>query len=648
MHWHGRSCGPNSNLRQTPRKFSPPRSAERGLILKGTIVCRTILLILALSTAAASQSEPSIESTPPASPSKIPPRNETMVVTGTFIPAPLSEYDRSATSIDARQSPLLFSSAIAYLQSDPTVDLHQRSPGGVQTDLTILGSTFAQNLVLVNGMRVNDSQTAHHDMDIPIPAEAITRMEVMHGAGSAFYGADAMGGAINVITAPAPSSELRVRMGVGNDGFNQEHIFASLVDKRFSETIAGNRDFSAGFRPDRDFHNGSASSETTWDSFLGHTDLLLAGIDRAFGADQFYGPYPSWERTKTWLGIAQQDLGSRTTAAFGYRRHSDNFVLVRDNPSLYANNSTDQSWQAALRRHDSLGDNSTLSYGAEALGESISSMNLGQHARNREAIYANVDFRALRRFSLSAGTRAEWFGSNANSILTPTISGGFWPTQSLKLRASVGRGFRMPSYTDLYYSDPATVGNAALRPESVWSFDAGGDWNPNARLSVGVTFFSRWDSNVIDYVRLVPEQPFRATNIQRLHFTGIESHADVHWPRQQQIQLAYVFLQGDQVPLAGVVSRYAFNYPHHEGIVGWSGAWHQWLVARTRVGVTQRSGYGVYAVWDLAISRSNGAIRPYVQMSNLGDATYEEVPGVIMPSRSIVAGIEWVLRSTPR
>jgi outer membrane cobalamin receptor len=616
--------------------------------LKVSIVCRTIFLTVALSTVAASQSEPWIESAPPGSQPAIPMRNETIVVTGTFIPAPLSEYDRSATSIDARQSPLLFGSAIDYLQSDPTVDLHQRSPGGVQTDLTILGSTFAENLVLVNGMRVNDSQTAHHDMDIPIPAEAISRIEVLRGAGSTFYGADAMGGAVNVITSPALSTELRLRVGAGSDGFNQEHIFASLVGKRFSETIAGNRDFSSGFRPDRDFRNGFASSETRWDSFLGHTNLLLAGSDRAFGADQFYGPFASWERTKTWLGIVQQDLGSSTAAAFGYRGHSDDFVLVRVDPTLYANSSIDQSWQAALRRHDSLGDNSTFSYGAEALGESISSMNLGQHARNRQAIYANLDFRALRGFSVSAGTRAEWFSGGANSILSPTISGGFWLTQSLKFRASVSRGFRMPSYTDLYYSDPATVGNAALAPESAWSFDAGGDWNPNARLSLGSTFFSRWDSNVIDYVRLAPEQPFRATNVQRLHFTGIETHADIHLPRKQQIQLAYVFLQGDQAPLPGVVSRYAFNYPHHKGVVGWSAAWHQWLVARTRVGVTQRSGSGVYAVWGLALSRNNGALRPYLQVTNLGDATYQEVPGVIMPSRSIVAGIEWVLKRTPR
>src|SRR5262252_8675014 len=57
------------------------------------------------------------------------------------------------------------------------------------------------------------AQTAHHDMDIPIPLEAISGIEVRHGAGSTFYGSDAMGGAVNFATSPARATELRVRAG---------------------------------------------------------------------------------------------------------------------------------------------------------------------------------------------------------------------------------------------------------------------------------------------------------------------------------------------------------------------------------------------------------------------------------------------------
>ena len=183
---------------------------------------------------------------------------------------------------------------------------------------------------------------------------------------------------------------------------------------------------------------------------------MFAGSDRPYGADQFYGDFPSWERTKYWFASAQQDLGDETSAAFGYRRHSDEFILFRDDPSIYENNHVDESWQGALRRHQPLRDNTTLSYGAEAEGDSIASNNLGDHARNREAVYGNLDFRALGHFSLSAGAREEFF-SGGTSVFSPALAGGLWVKTKLKLRASVSRGFRLPTYTDLYYSDPRTL-----------------------------------------------------------------------------------------------------------------------------------------------------------------------------------------------
>jgi outer membrane cobalamin receptor len=570
-------------------------------------------------------------------------RDESVIVTGTFIPAPFSENDRSVGSIDTRQNTLLFTSDFDYLREDPTIDLQQRAPDGVQADLSILGSTFAETLVLVNRLRVNDAQTAHHDMDIPIPPEAVTRIEVLHGAGSTFYGADAMGGAVNFLTAPAQASEIRVRAGLGNYGFNQEHFFGSFVNRSWSETVAADRDFSTGFIPDRDFRGSVASSETRFQSALGQTDVLFAGSDRPFGADQFYGDYPSWERTKNWFASAEQDIGKQTSAAFGYRRHSDEYVLFRDDPAIYENNHIDESWQGALRRHDSLRDNSTLSYGAEGQGDSIQSNNLGDHARNREAVYANLDFRALQRFSLSAGAREEFF-SGGTSVFSPSVAGGVLLKPDFKLRASVSRGFRIPTYTDLYYSDPSTIGNPNLKPESAWSFEAGGDWNRGGRISVGATFFQRWDSNVIDYVQFAPGQPYQATNIQRLHFTGVEADTTFRLPHDQRIQLAYTFLHGDQAPLPGTVSRYAFNYPSHQGIFIWTGSWREYLVARTRVGVTQRFGQEAYPVWDLSLARKEGMIRPYIQLANLSNTGYEEIPGVLMPSRSVIGGLEFVLR----
>ena len=127
-------------------------------------------------------------------------------------------------SLNTEDQPLLYNSFVDYLQLDPSIDLRQRGADGVQADLSIRGASFGQFLVLLNGLRINDAQTGHHNMDIPLPFEAISRIEVLHGAGSTLYGADALGGAVNFITARPRAIEIRARIGFGNFGFNQQRI----------------------------------------------------------------------------------------------------------------------------------------------------------------------------------------------------------------------------------------------------------------------------------------------------------------------------------------------------------------------------------------------------------------------------------------
>ena len=178
---------------------------------------------------------------------------------------------------------------------------------------------------------------------------------------------------------------------------------------------------------DRDYRNEDTSTESWIGSRLGVTDLLFAGSDRSFGANQFYGPYTSWERTKGWFAAGRQELGSRTVAAFGYRRHTDDFVLFRNDPAAYENNHIDGSWQGSLRETVSVRKNSVLLMGLEADGDSINSYNLsggvrsfalGLHARNRGAGYVDLDLRpAEQRWSLSMGAREEdFFGRSAGCV----------------------------------------------------------------------------------------------------------------------------------------------------------------------------------------------------------------------------------------
>ena len=76
----------------------------------------------------------------------------------------------------------------------------------------------------------------------------------------------------------------------------------------------------------------------------------------------------------------------------------------------------------------------------------------------------------------------------------------------------------------------------------------------------------------------------------------------------------------------------------------------QWLARlpgniqmRTRVGVVERYNNDPYALWDMALSRQFQYVRPFLQLANLANTSYQEIAGVAMPGRSIVGGVEVLL-----
>ncbi len=561
---------------------------------------------------------------------------DTVVVTGVYEPAPLDDANRSVRAIELDDSAKALSSTFFdYLRLDPSLDVRARAQDGVQTDLSILGADFGQTLVLLDGLRLNDSQTGHFNLDVPIPPDALARIEVLKGAGSALYGADAVGGVVNVLTSPPEASEVRLRTAAGNFGVNQQSATLAAVWKRIGEDLAFSRDFSTGFEDDRDYRNLSFSSITHAKTTLGASDVILAYSDRPYGANQFYGPYNSWERTKSWFAALRQELGKNTEASFAYRRHSDLFVLFRDRPQVYTNRHLTDNYEAALRRHDSLASNVTLSYGGEAFRDAIDSNNLGLHQRNRGSAYVALEARALRRYSFTLAAREELYRGGARQF-DPTASAGVWLSPHWKLRASAGRAFRLPTYTELYYSDPANVGNAYLKPESAWSYDGAVEWNSGRRVRGEVGVFRRQIRNGIDYVRASATDRWHAANIDRLNFTGVEAQLGV-----RGFSLNYTYLEGMQDSLNGSQTKYSFYYPSNAASASWQGTLPYGLLARTRVGVLQRVQRDPYTLWDVYLADRRGRWTPFAQFTNLLNTAYQEILGVDMPGRAAVVGVEW-------
>src|SRR5271156_3960434 len=553
------------------------------------------LCLLCFANAFAQQSTEQSGTTSKATIASVAPVAQSISVTTTLEPLPLAESDRSVNLVSPRDQPLVSNSVVDLLRQDPSLNLQARAANGVQADLSLRGTTFEQSLILLNGLRINDPETGHLNLDIPVPLDAVTRIDILHGSGSTFYGSDAIGGAVNLLTQPpAPGLTVIGSAGGGSYSSIEQPLRASYTQGPIAEQLTGSRDTSDGFIPDRNYSSNAIASETWLTTKPGTSDILLATSDRRYGANQFYGPYPSWERTKGWFAGIQQQLGQQTAASFGYRRHTDLFVLFVDQPAIYENNHITTSYEGALRRVQTLAPNATLYYGGEADGDTIHSNSLGQHARNQGAGYANLNLRALGRFSLSLGARDEVLSSNGN-VFSPSAAAAYTLTHTVRLRASAGHGFRLPTYVDLYYADPTTIGNPNLKPESSWSFEGGLDWTPsNGRLTLTATGFRLQQKDTIDYSKLALAtpaltfaEPWQAINIQNLNITGAEATLRLRLTSNQQFQFSYTAAHAAPPP-PNILSEYAYNYAAQNALARWTGTIHQ-LTAYTQLNIVQKT-----------------------------------------------------------
>jgi outer membrane cobalamin receptor len=592
-----------------------------------------------------------------ATPSVVPPVAQSITVTTSAEPLPLADPDRSVRLFDLTdpaQQPL-YNSPEDYLRLDPSILLQERGPSGLQADISLRGTTFEQTLVLIDGLRTNDPETGHENMDLAIPLDAISRIDVLHGSGSTFYGSDAIGGAINLITGPPSRSSVEVKLGGGSYNATEQHLRAAFLNRPHrllnSEQLTAARDTSDGFyyqtpggpyENDRGFHATVVSSDTFLNTPAGPTEILLGMSDRPYGANLFYGDFDSKERTKGWYGSIRQQFAQDISADFSYRRHTDEFILTAANPGLYENNHIDTEWQTDLRGTRALARNIDLAFGLEADGDSILSSNLGHHARNQGAGYLNFSMHALKRLSLSVGARQEIY-RGPTPVFTPTAAAGYTIGRGLRAHAAYGRGFRLPSYTDLFYVDPAHVGNPSLKPETSESYEGGLDYTPTGhpRLHASATGFQLRQSDAIDYSKYTVAAPWQAMNVGRIAYTGVESSASFTPSAAQRFDVGYTFLHGSP-PAPGLISEYAYNYAIQSASMSYAVTFAHQVSARTQLGVIETTFAPVYPLWNLALARSRGIVRPYVRIDNLTNTLYFEIPGpppAPMPGRTIMGGI---------
>ena len=576
--------------------------------------------------------------------------DSTVVVTGTTRPQEIAEVDRSLRALSVQDPNVPAWSFADLLKQDTSVSIRARGGDGTQADLSIRGSGFDQNLVMINGVRVSDAQTGHHSMDLPLPLEAVGQVEVLHGGGATLYGSDAIGGAVNFVTRKPPAGELRLMGGTGEHGWHRQAANGAFRRGIWTQTLAFSRDDSSGFMPGRDFGNTAFSSETFLDHSIGTTNVLVAHNDRPFGANGYYGPYDSWEETGTTFLSAAQTFGresSRHRASFAFRRHDDNFILCRSGcvfggvqyaPGDFQNLHTLDTYQGNYQFDRDLTDRVRVSAGAQILSERIDSTVAGQRNRERAAVFVMFNLRPTDRLTLTAGVREEawkrWVVQTS-----PTFAAGYRLAAGFKVRAHAGRAFRIPTYTDLYHRDPANVGNPGLLPETAWNYEAGVDWYGNQGTRVSATWFQRRERNAIDWVKDEGSAVFQARNFQELDFNGFEVEVRQRFGRMHEAWVGYTGLEADRLLPVNAISQYTFNFPLNNTVVGYRGTLVERVVLKTQLGVYNRTWQSSRGLWDIALSWDGERFSPFIQATNLADVSHEAFQGLRQPGRWVRGGL---------
>ena len=188
------------------------------------------------------------------------PFRQDVVVTAAASPVELGSITRTLTVITREQiSALAVHSVADVLRLVASVDVRARGERGSQTDFAIRGANFGQMLMLVDGIRLNDAQSGHHNGDIPVPLDAIERIEVLHGPGSSLFGADAFGGTINVITR-RETDRASGTIEVGSFGLVAGRVNLGASRGNIREVLSASVDRSSGFMFERGFRNAGISS----------------------------------------------------------------------------------------------------------------------------------------------------------------------------------------------------------------------------------------------------------------------------------------------------------------------------------------------------------------------------------------------------
>lgn len=463
--------------------------------------------------------------------------------------------------------------ATALAEPPPRLAVREQGKFGSVADLSINGSAFSEAGLVLEGAALNNVQTEHLSADLPVPATWLAPGEVLtgidlarrssgHPAGSLLLALDrplaparsfTVGGGLDGLLFARFSDLETFSISPGVDGWAGAYLDATSADQVDGYSDNRLRRLSAGGRL-------GLASETL------RGDLLVSSFTRSQGVRGYYGAaekYPAWEDDTGGLvsGSLHYDAGDDQAAELSavWTRAHDVYWLDRHRHEFYENKHTADtiSLHSAARRHFS--DAFFVDLRADNAIEAIKSTALGDHSRDHASLAAIPGVK-VGDFEFAAGASAELF-TDYDPMWCPaagvTYHAADWSTLALSYR----EGVRQPSYTELNYKSPDSLGNTGLPVAKTDTLAF--DWKTDG--SVGSSrlglFYAR-GSHLVDWLKTAPSGKWNATALRTVTSYGASGEGWLKVLEQGRLDLgadAQVTLKDTDTSYWA--SRYVMDWP---------------------------------------------------------------------------------------
>ena len=552
------------------------------------------------------------------------------------------------------------------LQQIAGIDIRRRGVEGMQADLYIRGGSFDQTLLLIDGIKVEDPQTGHHTMNMTLPLEVIEKIEITKGAASRIYGQNAFTGAVNIITKKEIKDNISLGVTVGSFDQKRGSITIQKEYKNSNLLFNYNRKESEGYRYNTDFKNDEFFIKNNFKIKDQKISAIAAFNQRKFGANGFYASpaaIDQYEETQASL-VGFSTIFKKNNLIIKpklyWKRNQDMYVYLRQDPSVYRNLhiSNKVGAEVNMSLNNRLG---IMGLGIDVSNTTLSSNNLGERDRKMLHIFVEQQMRFFDdNLDLTPGLAITYFSDLANSTdpdsaessdgwtniphIYPGIDLGYSFNEKFKLYSNIGYTFRIPTYTDLFYSSPTTEGNENLGYEKAFTSELGIKYK-KGNFILNFSVYNRAASDVIDYVKNEESDPWQANNIREIITTGFELNMGYKFYlgnfNSHQINFGFSNLKDDLKQTEFNFSRYALNSLKNQITATYSFELNDKIFSTIAFKNAQRADEDKYSVIDFRTSYKIKNITLSVILNNMLDAKYTETNLVPMPGFNSLIGIKY-------